>query len=175
MKCDDIHSFRAWACGNFVDNLNRGSFAEWLVGCALGVIEENAPRKEWDLCDFHYNGRKIEVKCSGLGQAWDSGKPSTPRFDIEQRKEEWYAATNKRKKLDPPRRTADIDVFCLHEAIPATNENVADRSRWKFWVVSTNTINEKLGGQKSLGCRTLNQLAKFIPWENIKTAVDRCP
>jgi len=48
----DIDRFRRWALGNLVDNRNRGLFAEWLVGEALGVIDEATPRREWDAYDW---------------------------------------------------------------------------------------------------------------------------
>ena len=169
----DLDSFRRWAYGDLVDNCNRGIFAEWLVGIALGVAGDDKPRREWDACDFRYShGLAIEVKAAGLSQTWKQSKNSTPRFSIKKQKEAWDAATNKWTKYNPPRRTADLYVFCLHEAVPATNDNVADPSCWKFWVVSTDTIDEKLGGQASLGLGALGQLAAPVPWQNLKAAVD---
>ena len=45
----DFAGFSRWATGNLVDNRNRGIFAEWLVGQALGVIEADDVRTEWTL------------------------------------------------------------------------------------------------------------------------------
>ena len=42
----DFAGFSRWATGNLVDNRNRGIFAEWLVGQALGVIEADDVRTE---------------------------------------------------------------------------------------------------------------------------------
>ena len=41
----DFAGFSRWATGNLVDNRNRGIFAEWLVGQALGVIEADDVRE----------------------------------------------------------------------------------------------------------------------------------
>ena len=76
----NLDEFRLWAIGNLVDNRNRGLFAEWLVGIALGVVAADAPRAEWDRADLRYRDRLIEVKASGRGQTWTQAKPSTPRF-----------------------------------------------------------------------------------------------
>ncbi len=43
-----IECFQRWASGNLVDNRTRGIFAEWLVGQALGCIEPETHRQEWD-------------------------------------------------------------------------------------------------------------------------------
>ena len=59
---------------------------------------------------------------------------------------------------------ADIYIFCLHESIPATNENVADPASWSFWVIATKIIDKELGDQKSLGESTLNQLTQSVSW-----------
>ena len=54
-----------------VDNRNRGIFAEWLVGRALGVIEASDVRTEWDAVDLRFGDLRLEVKASGLSQAWN--------------------------------------------------------------------------------------------------------
>ena len=41
----DFSGFSRWATGNLFDNRNRGIFAEWLVGQALGVIEADDVRE----------------------------------------------------------------------------------------------------------------------------------
>ena len=169
----DLNAFRKWACGDLVSNSNRGVFAEWLVGVALGVVDGGLPRKEWDSCDLRYGGIAIEVKAAGLSQVWPQTQNSTPRFSVKPQKMAWDAATNVWETYDPPRRTADLYVFCLHEATPANNANVADPSCWKFWVVSTDTINDNLGEQASLGIATLNRLAPPVEWRALKAAVDR--
>ena len=147
----DISRFHRWALGNLVGNTNRGIFAEWLVGEALGSIADDEAREEWDECDLRYRGLKIEVKTSGLDQTWYQERRSPPRFDIKPRKWVWDAHSGESTLHNPPIRPADIYVFCLHEPIPATNDNVRDPASWKFWVVSKRTLDNRLGTQKSVG------------------------
>ena len=166
-------NFDRWATGNLVDNRNRGIFAEWLVGQALGVIGDDDVRKEWDAVDLRFGDLTIEVKASGLSQTWNLLVPSTPRFGISRQKRAWFADTDEWIVYDEPKRSADIYVFCLHQSVPATNENVADPDSWSFWVVATSTIDDELDDQSSVGTSTLDQLAEPVDWSGIKAAVKR--
>jgi hypothetical protein len=170
---DESVNFERWATGNLVDNRNRGIFAEWLVGQALGVIGDDDVRKEWDAVDLRFGDLTVEVKASGLSQTWNLLVPSTPRFGIHRQKRAWFADTDDWIVYDPPQRTADVYVFCLHQSVPATNENVADPDSWSFWVVATSTIDDELDDQSSVGASTLNRLAKPVGWSEIKAAVKR--
>lgn len=158
--------------GDLVDNRNRGIFAEWLVGQALGAIRAGKVRQEWDAYDLLYGETKVEVKTSGLSQTFGSGEKSNPRFDIEKKKWSWIAETNEYIEHVPPVRFADVYVFSLHESVPATNENVCDPDTWKFWVISTQKLDGELGNQKTVGLVTLDRLVKPINWSEIKAEVD---
>ena len=170
----DIDRFQNWVLGNLVGNTNRGIFAEWLVGQALGAIGDGEAREEWDECDLRYQGSKVEVKTSGRDQTWHQDRRSPPRFDIKRRTWIWDAQTGESTPHDPPIRPADVYVFCLHEPIPATNDNVQDPACWKFWVVSKRTLNDELGPQKSIGLSTLIRLAEPVGWSDLRVSVDRC-
>ncbi|MCZ0938350.1 MAG: hypothetical protein OXJ55_06920 [Caldilineaceae bacterium] len=160
-------SFNRWAVGNLVDNVNRGLYAEWLVGQALGIIDDADHRTEWNSYDLRYRNLTIEVKASGISQTWNLEQMSTPRFDIRPRKMAWDPDTDQWQTFDPPRRLADIYVFCLHDTVPATNKDVQDPLCWVFWVVPTSVLDEELGGQKSVGVGTLNRLTRSVAWEAI--------
>ena len=99
--------------------------------------------------------------------------PSTPRFGISRQKRAWFADTDEWIVYDEPKRSADIYVFCLHQSVLATNENVADPDSWSFWVVATSTIDDELDDQSSVGVSTLNRLAEPVGWSEIKAAVKR--
>lgn len=172
----DIGRFQNWALGNLVWNTNRGIFAEWLVGQALGVIGEDEARDEWGECDLYYRGMKIEVKASGRGQAWKQDRPSTPEFTVRPIKQTWDKRTNEWTDHEPPARVADIYVFCLHEPFPATDDDVRDSSFWKFWIVSKQTLDDQLGSQEKVRLSRLRDLAPSGPvaWSEIKSEVDRC-
>ncbi len=169
----DIGGFQRWATGNLVDNRNRGIFGEWLVGQALGAISDGEVRQEWDAVDLRFEDLSIEVKTSGASQTWNKEGSSTPRFGISRQKRAWFADTDDWIPYDPPQRTADVYVFCLHQSVPVTKENVADPRCWSFWVVATSAIDEELEGQASVGISTLNQLAEPIGWSDVKAAVER--
>lgn len=165
----DIEGFRRWALGALAENRNRGIFAEWLVGQALGAIDHDAVREEWMRWDLEYRHNKIEVKASG--QAWNP-RPN-PRFDIACRKFSWDPVDKEDIQLDPPARVADVYVLCLHTPELATNVNVADPAVWDFWVIPAQTLDNELGAQKTVGPATLDRLAERIGWGQIKEAVDR--
>ena len=171
LSAEQLETFRRWALGNLVENRNRGLFAEWVVGTALGVAGKE--RLEWDEADLRYQDRLIEVKASGRGQAWPQDKPSTPTFDIKQRSRSWNAQTNTVEEFDQPRRVADLYVFCLHQSYPATNSNVADLDEWTFWIVSTDTIDAELGDQKTIGLTRLEQLTDSVAWSELFESIVR--
>ncbi len=168
----NLGEFRLWAGGNLVENRNRGVFAEWLVGKALDAVDPLVPRREWDAADLRYRDRLIEVKSSGRGQSWPQDRPSTIRFEIPPSKQPWDAETNQWADLDPPRRVACVYVFCCHDPFPATNENVANPSSWRFWVVPTSTLDSELGDQKTVGTETLDRLVETVRWTDLRGAID---
>ncbi len=169
-----IEGFYRWAMGDLVDNRNRGIFAEWLVGQALGAIEEEGVRHEWDAYDLLYKKKiKVEVKASGRSQTWNLFEPSKPNFNIAPRWRHWVAETDEWIVHEQPVRFADVYVFCLHEPVPATKENVCDPDTWKFWVISRKTLDDELGAQKSVGVATLCRLGAPVGWWGIRAAVDR--
>ena len=175
----DLEGFYRWAMGDLVDNRNRGIFAEWLVGQALGAISDGEVRHEWDAYDLLFGEKTVEVKASGVSQTWDQeqesniqDRPSAPRFDIAPRKWSWVAETNQYIEHDPPKRFADVYVFCLHEPKKVNNENVQDPACWTFWVISKQTLDDKLGDQKSVGIGTLNEMADHVGWSGIRAEVD---
>ena len=170
----NVEEFQRWALGDLVDNRNRGIFAEWLVGQALGVISECDVRHEWDAYDLLYRKIiRVEVKASGRSQTWNLNEPSKPNFNIAPRWRHWVAETDVWIVHDQPVRFADVYVFCLHEPVPATNENVRDPASWKFWVIPKWTLDNELGDQKTVGLATLARLVAPIRWSEIKDEVDR--
>ena len=124
--------------------------------------------------DLRYGGLTIEVKASGLSQSWNPRNRSTPSLGIAPRKMAWDAATDAWESFDPPRRAADVYVFCLHQAVPAVNENVADPARWTFWVIPTERLDYRLGAQQTVRVSTLNSLAAPVGWSELRDIVDLC-
>ncbi|MDM5312633.1 hypothetical protein [Peribacillus frigoritolerans] len=62
-----ILDFWQWGFSKILTNNLRGIFAEFLIGTALGCL--NQLRVEWDAYDLVYKGMKIEVKSSAYIQA----------------------------------------------------------------------------------------------------------
>ena len=167
-----MEGFADWAAGNLAENRTRGIFAEWLVGQALGVIAKGDARTEWDAVDLHYSQMSTEVKASGRSQTWSPTTQSAPRFGIAPQQRAWIAATDSWVTYQTPKRTADVYVFCLHQAIPASNGNVADPQSWAFWAIATSVLDTELGDQRTVGESTLNGLAQPVPWSQIRRHVD---
>ena len=162
-----VGAFWAWAYSSLAENAIRGVFAEYLVGLALGVLDE--PRLEWDAFDLHYGDIGIEVKSSADHQVWKQSKPSIIRFDVD-RKKWWNAKTN--EWTTTPKRPADVYVFCRYRGL-AENAAVVNQENWEFYVVPTLTLDKELGDQKSMGLSRLQQLAEPLPWSEIRKAVDQ--
>ena len=190
----NIEEYFSWSSGNLVDNRNRGIFGEWIVGKALGVIKVGAYREEWAAYDLSYEGFKIEVKTSGFSQVWNPNEPTVPRFGIEQHKTNWFAGLEsfsppdgwkgvKRKSgyweiHDPPKRIADIYIFCLHDPskgekfTPATIANVQEMNCWKFWAINTHKLNHHVEDQKTIGVSSLDRITAPVAYEMLKQEVD---
>src|SRR5437016_2007119 len=79
-----VGDFWSWAYSDTLSNGNRAIFAEFLVGAALGVLDE--PRIEWNGYDLLYRARKVEVKASAFLQSWKQTRPSPIRFDVASKK-----------------------------------------------------------------------------------------
>ncbi|SIQ01242.1 hypothetical protein SAMN05878482_10175 [Peribacillus simplex] len=76
--------FWQWDFSNILTNNLSGIFAEFLIGTALGCL--NQIRVEWDAFDLVYKGMKIEVKSSAYIQAWHKEKYSNISFSIGAKK-----------------------------------------------------------------------------------------
>ena len=171
----DIDGFRNWALGNLVDNTTRG-----LVRGVAGRQGARRHRRR------RYSGRVGFGRPAVTGISRSRSRPrgsarvgivrnrSTPNFRIPPRKMAWDAATDEWESFDPPRRVADVYVFCLHQAVPATNENVGDPAFWTFWVIPTERLDDRLGAQKTVRVTTLDSLTAPLRWYELRDVVDRC-
>ena len=138
-----------WSASNLMSNRERGILGEFLVATALGLEKE--PRIEWNGYDLKYSGRKIEIKTSSAKQSWPQSKPSPIRFDIAPQSYSWDSATDTTDYQ--VKRHADVYVFCeLH------GDDPLDTDGWRFYVVSTMVLNQRLPNQKSIGVKPLINL-----------------
>ena len=139
-----------WSSSDLMNNRERGILAEFLVAMALKLEKE--PRIEWNSYDLKTSsGIKVEIKTSSAKQSWPQSKPSPIRFDIAPQEYGWNAETD---TTDVGlKRRAHVYVFCeLH------GDDPLDTAGWRFYVVSTVVLNQRVPNQKSIGVKSLMNL-----------------
>ena len=148
--------FWQWSSSDLTNNLLRGIFAEYIVARSLGLAD--GIRSAWDAYDLQLpNGTKIEVKSASYIQSWYQKRHSDIIFRIP-RTIEWNEETNIQSGI--PKRQADIYVFCvLRHKIQDTIDPL-NLDQWEFYVLSTRTIEERMGDRDSI---TLSKLKGLDP------------
>ena len=146
--------FWQWSSSDLLSNSLRGIFAEYLVAGALGITGET--RIEWDAADLKFRDVKIEVKSAAYLQTWRQEKLSTINFSIRQTTalDEWSGKFDSELK-----RQADIYVFCLLAHTDKSTVNPLDTNPWRFFVLPSTAINDKLKDQKTVGLSKLMTLS----------------
>jgi len=162
-----VGDYWSWAYSDILNNVNRGVFAEFLVGSALETLQ--SPRQAWNEFDLQYERFRVEVKSSKYLQSWNQEKLSKISFSIVKTKG-WNADTNinQNKKM----RNSDLYVFCLFTEKEIRTANVINTDAWEFYVVSTGKINRKFLEQKTIGLTSLKKLATPVKYSQIKSSVD---
>ena len=165
----DHRRFARWVAQDLTSNRMRGLWAEWLLSDRLGLIQDESRRIEWDMVDIRLGDTTIEVKTAGTRQQW-SDVASAPRFSIAPQTYVWDSSTNTSTRLEPPRRTASLYVFCLHSCSDLTNAAVIDDRNWTFWVVPTATLDDHCSNQKTIG---IAGLRRFGPSTELGQATEQ--
>ncbi len=170
-----VSDFWRWAYSDFLMNIERATFAEYIVGYALGETEkEGATRRTWDCVDHEYNHKKIEVKAAGFAQRFKRGKKrSAPTFNIEKHTCIPYGEPSAPPGA-PVDRWADCYVFCVHTETDSKTANPLDLSKWEFIVMSTVDINRIFGGQKTVSLSVLEKHCSPVKFEELRSTVDEC-
>ena len=151
----DLLQFWRWAMSNLLDNVNRGTLAEFIVAKALG-IELTKQRSSWDSYDLETaDGIKIEVKSSAFLQSWDQKKHSTPSFKIPKTRSYCYE-TN--QYTNEPKRQADIYVFALFSHTDKETADPMNFDQWSFYATSTKRIEHLAGKSRSISLATLKRM-----------------
>lgn len=164
--------FWAWAYSDVLLNIERAVFAEFIVGCALGLT--HGIRRTWDCVDHEYRGKKIEVKATGLAQRWRQGKKrSPPSFDIAKHVCVKWGEPDAEPGAQAV-RSADCYVFCIHTETDAATANALDLSKWEFLVISTEELNRIFGDRKSVLHRVLQEHCTQMDFNGLRKAVDAC-
>lgn len=162
-----VLDFWQWGFSNILTNNLRGIFAEFLVGTALGCL--NQARVEWDSFDLVYNDLKIEVKSSAFIQAWHKEKYSNIIFNIGSRKEYDYE-TNKYSAT--VKRNADIYVFCLLKEKSIELIDPLNVTQWEFFVALTKELDMHFPHQKTISLSSLKKITQPSTYGNFKKTID---
>ena len=152
-----------------IDNFARGVYVECMIAFALDP-KWQLPATAWEAWDLEHpaTGARMEVKQSAAQQVMLPGfneKPAPPSFSIAPKKVIYNPVF---KRLNPPRRTADIYVFAWH---PVEGEEAADHRRadqWEFYVVRESDLPD----QKSISLNPLEKLEQAVTYDELAGAVE---
>lgn len=103
------------------------------------------------------DGIKIEVKSAAYLQSWKQKKLSPISFTCNRTKPDTSVEQD-----GSFLRRADLYVFALLKYQDKNTLNPLDLSKWEFWVVPTEVINEKIGDGKRVNIGTLKRMG-IIP------------
>lgn len=153
-----------WSGSDLLSNAERGVLAEFLVAKALGVATK--PRREWAAHDVSasFGGKdvKVEVKSAAYRQSWKQDEPSYIEFGIAKSKESWNPETGKTSKHVPPKRAADVYVFCLLGTKDGPEPDPLDTDQWEFYVLDTASINREKDDQQKIALNPLKALVRKV-------------
>ncbi|HIP07859.1 MAG TPA: hypothetical protein EYG66_08375, partial [Mariprofundaceae bacterium] len=151
----NLLSFWQWSNSEILGNTLRGVLAEYIVSIDIKCPYE--VREEWDAFDLVTpEGVKVEVKSSSYIQSWKQSKFSNISFGI-QPTIVWDENNNRSSKA---KRQSEVYVFCLLAHKEQSTIDPLNLEQWEFYVLSTNSLNEKVGNQKTI---TLSSLLKLNP------------
>lgn len=165
-KVPTLADFWRWGASDLLSNALRGMLAEFIVGSALGCVDDDI-RREWDAYDLEAKGIKVEVKSTAQLQTWHQDRCSKLSFDIA-KTTGWDARANQ-PLPGPPCRRADVYVFCVLTADDKATVNPMDLRQWEFYVVATKLLDE-LGDQKTIALTSLVARFELAPISYAKLA-----
>lgn len=161
-----------WCGSDLLSNTQRGVMAEFLVARALGTAD--TARLEWGAFDVRTrHGHGVEVKSAAYWQSWPQAKPSVIEFDIAPRKRVWDPLTNESETHDPPRRTAQVYVFCLFGDLTGSNPDPLDVDQWQFLVLATSKLDSERPAQKKIRLNPLLTLQpRDVSYAGLRRAIE---
>lgn len=162
-----ISDFWGWAYSDLLSNRNRGIFAEFLVGHALGLTD--GFRIEWDKADFNYHGKFIEVKSGAYIQAWEQKQLSKIIFNIPKARA-WDYKTG---EMSPDsKRNSDCYVFCVYTEMDKKDYDILNIRHWEFYVLSTSFLNANFSEQKTTSLSRIKRSCLPVAYRNLKGEVN---
>lgn len=163
-----LNDFWSWQASDLLSNTLRGALAEYIVATALDV-DTSECRNNWYEYDLLYGESRIEVKSSAYLQSWEREGFSRISFTI-------YPARGVTSSLwddDDIKRHSDIYVFCLFECKDRAIANPMQLEQWRFFVVSTQTIDASLKSQRTISIPTIRSLEHIeCDYEHLRESID---
>ncbi|MBP3668687.1 MAG: hypothetical protein J6J26_03840 [Bacteroides sp.] len=159
--------FWQWAYSSILLNMNRGTFAEFIIKCALQShgFNPDVPEKT-GMEPFDVTGptipslnrySRIEVKSAAYIQVWSDKPSDKATFGIA-------PAILPNESGDyqlssPKQRNNDLYVFCIYTA-KSKDCNILDLQWWEFYVYPTYKIDEDtvLSKQKTISLAKIRKL-----------------
>lgn len=169
--------FWKWAYSNIRYNMQRGTFADYLVRCALETggfatrPEIGTGFEPYDLEGpmIASTGKpsRIEVKSAATLQAW--GMSSRIAFSIAPAR---VAQDGDVKHNSPQQRNNDLYVFALYTATESS-ANTLDLYWWRFYVLPTYIINgdSRLSKQKTISLKSIERHCKQLEFTELYDAI----
>ncbi len=166
----DLLGFWQWSGSDLTNNALRGTIAEYLVACDLGV--EGGIRVEWDAYDMKSKqGVKVEVKSAAYLQSWQQAKLSSITFGIQPTLG-WDSSTN--ISGTERMRQADVYIFALLHHQDKLTVDPLNVEQWDFYVLPAAILNEQLPAQKSISLVTLLRLGpERVMFGEVSAAIRR--
>ena len=158
--------FWSWAYSDLRNNVERGVFAEFLVGMALGSI--SGVRESWDAWDLLTStGIKVEVKSAAYLQSWPTEKLSAIGFGGLRGRawspEDGYAAERTYR--------ADVYVFALLTCTRHATLDPLAADQWEFYVASRAAV--AAADARRLALSRVKEIANGpVTWADLADAVN---
>ncbi len=155
-----VSDFWQWAYCDFVNNVQRGVLAEYIVASAIGATEMPGEEQRIQFRPFDLMSPeryRIEVKCAAYVQSWENRHPDHISYSIA-------PASLPDPVLGyvdgaPKQRNCDCYVFCLCKAMTPA-DNILNLDLWEFYVLATAVLDSEKPNQKSI---TLPSLLALHP------------
>ena len=159
-----LSDFWEWSFSDLLNNTLRGAFCEFIVAASLD-LDLDACRTDWTAWDltFPHQWRDgdvikdevhLEVKSCAYLQSWEQTKPSNILFSIRPTLA-WDSTTG---YGDEVRRQSDVYVFGLYTVTDRSMADPMNLDGWRFYIISTQTLNDICGDQKTISLRSLERL-----------------
>lgn len=161
-------NFWQWGYSNLLQNMQRGTFAEFIVHCALqsgGIVtsdERYTTTQPYDLDGpiIPSSGKtsRLEVKSAAFVQLWDIKHPERANFSIAPSIEP--DASGDYVDGSSKQRNNDIYIFSVYTATDRKC-NIFDLSWWEFYVIPTYRIDTDLvlRSQRTISLNCVRKIA----------------